>query len=107
MKTVTIRGKEYKIRTLPLELAPEVFEIVQKMFEVADRVVKESSEPVPKDGNDVLKVFMIIVDYTQEMLEESKFFREPKESLDIPGGRVSTPTASKAVKASETKKKRR
>jgi len=83
MKTITIEGEEYKIRSLPLEYAPEVFEVIQKMFAVADQVVKESSEPVPKDKDETLKVFMAIVDYTQEKLREAKFFREHSEPLDI------------------------
>lgn len=106
MKTVDIDGKEYRIRTLPLEYAPEVFEAVQKMFAVADQVVKESSEPVPKDRNEMLKVFMAIVDHTQEKLREAKFFREHPESMDIPGSGVSAATPRETVKASESKEKR-
>lgn len=107
MKKVTIEGKEYKIRTLPLEYAPEVFEVIQKMFAVADQVVKESSEPVPKHRDETLKVFMAIVDHTQEKLREAKFFREHAEPLDTSSSRVSTPTPREAVKASKTKEKRR
>jgi len=106
MKTVTIEGKEYKIRTLPLEYAPEVFEVIRKMFAVADQVVRESSEPVPKDRDETLKVFMAIVDYTQEKLREAEFFREYSEPLDISSGRVGADTSREAVKASETKEKR-
>jgi len=107
MKTVTIGDKEYKIRTLPLEYAPEVFEVIRKMFAVADRVVKESSEPVPTDRDETLKVFMAIVDHTQEKLREAEFFREPSESLDISSGRAGADASREAVKASETKEKRR
>lgn len=106
MKTVTIEGKKYKIRTLPLEYAPEVFEVIQKMFAVADQVVKESSEPVPKDRDETLKVFMAIVDHTQEKLREAKFFREDTEPLDIPSGGVSTTATRKTIKTSETEEKR-
>ncbi len=105
MKTVTIEGKEYKIRTLPLEYAPEVFEVIQKMFAVADQVVKETAEPVPKDRDETLKVFMAIVDYTQEKLKEAKFFREHSESLDIPSSGTGTHTSRETVKASESKEK--
>jgi len=105
MKAVTIGGKEYKIRTLPLEYAPEVFEAIRKMFAVADQVVKESSEPVPKDRDETLKVFMAVVDYTQEKLREAEFFREYAEPLDLSGSRIGLHTPQEAVKASETKEK--
>jgi len=105
MKTVTIGGKEYEIHTLPLEYAPEVFEAIRKMFAVADQVVKESSKPVPKDRDETLKVFMAIVDYTQEKLKEAKFFREYSESLDISSGGVRAGTSREALKASEPKEK--
>lgn len=105
MKTVTIEGKKYKIRTLPLEYAPEVFEVIRKMFAVADQVVKESSKPVPKDRDQTLKVFMAIVDYTQEKVREAKFFREHSEPLDISSSRIGTHTSRKTVKASKAKEK--
>jgi len=105
MKTVTIEGKEYKIRTLPLEYAPEVFEVIQKMFAIADQVVKESSDPIPKDRDETLKVFMAIVDYTQEKLREAKFFREYSESLDISSSGTSAHAPQETFKASETKEK--
>ena len=103
MKTVAIEGKKYKIRTLPLEYAPEVFEVIQKMFAVADKVVRESSDPTPNDRDETLKVFMAIVDYTQEKLREAKFFREHPEPMDIPSSRVSDDTSPKAVETSQAK----
>jgi len=105
MKTVTIEGKEYRIRTLPLEHAPEVFEVIQKMFAVADQVVKESSEPMPKDRDETLKVFMAIVDYTQEKLKEAKFFREHSEPLDISSSGTGAHTPREALETSEPKEK--
>jgi len=105
MKTVTIEGKEYKIRTLPLEYAPEVFEVIRKMFAVADQVVKESSEPMPKDRDETLKVFMAIVDYTQEKLREAEFFREHPEPLDLSSSRTGADTSREAIKTSEAKEK--
>jgi len=105
MKTVTIGGREYEIRTLPLEYAPEVFEVIQKMFSIADQVVKETSEPVPKDRDEKLKVFMAIVDYTQEKLREAEFFREHTEPLDLRSSRVGPHIPRETVKASETKEK--
>jgi len=106
MKTVTIEGREYKIRTLPLEYAPEVFEVIRKMFAVADQVVKESSEPVPKDRDETLKVFMAIVDYTQEKLREAEFFREHPEPLDISSSGTGIHSRQETVKAPEAKKNR-
>jgi len=105
MKTVTIDGKEYKIRTLPLEYAPKVFEVIRKMFAVADQVVKESSNPVPTDRDETLKVFMAIVDYTQKKLREAKFFREHSESLDISGSGTSAHAPQETFKASKNKEK--
>lgn len=104
MKTVIIEGREYRLRTLPLELAPQVFEVVKKMMEIAGDVVKESSEPVP-EGDDKLKVFMAIVDYTQEKLREAKFFRGHPEPLDISSGRISADAQGKAVKTAEPEEK--
>lgn len=105
MKTVNIEGKEYKIRTLPLEYAPEVFEVIRKMFAVADKVVKESSEPTPKNRDETLKVFMAIVDHTQEKLREAEFFRGPSKPLDISSGRTGAHTPQETVEASEPKEK--
>jgi len=105
MKTVTIEGKEYKIHTLPLQYAPQVFEVIQKMFAVADQVVKESSEPMPKERDETLKVFMAIVNYTQEKLKEAEFFREHTEPLDLSGSGTGSSSPPEAVKASETKEK--
>jgi len=105
MKTVAIGDKEYKIRTLPLEYAPEVFEVIQKMFAVADQVVKESSEPVPKDRDETLKVFMAIVDYTQEKLREAEFFREHAEPLDLSSSRAGTDTSREAFTPSKVEEK--
>jgi len=107
MKTVSVGGREYKIRTLPLEYAPEVFEAIRKMFAVADQVVRESSEPIPKDRDETLKVFMAIVDYTQEKLKEAEFFREPSEPVDLSSSRVGAGPSREALKASEAKEKRR
>jgi len=105
MKTVTIEGKEYRIRTLPLEHAPEVFEVIRKMFAVADQVVKESAEPVPKDREETLKVFMAIVDYTQEKLREAEFFREHQEPLDISGSGTGAHTSREAFTPSKVEEK--
>jgi len=105
MKTVTIDGKEYKIRTLPLEHAPEVFEVIRKMFTVADQVVKESSEIVPKDRDETLKVFMAIVEHTQEKLRDAEFFREHTEPLDISSGGTSVRSPRKTLTPSEVEEK--
>ena len=105
MKKITIEGKEYKIRTLPLEHAPEVFEVIRKMFGIADKVVNESADPKPENRDETLKVFMAIVDHTQEKLREAKFFREYSEPLDNASGKPSSDTSPKADKTSEPKEK--
>lgn len=105
MKTATIEGKKYKIRTLPLEYAPKVFEVIKDMFEIADLIVGESAQPIPKDKNETLKVFLAIVDYTQEKVKEAKFFREHPGPLDIPGSGIGAHTSREAVKAPKAEEK--
>ena len=105
MKKMTIEGKEYTIRTLPLEHAPEVFEVIRKMFGVADKVVKESADPKPENRDETLKVFMAIVDHTQEKLREAKFFREYSEPLDNASRKPGPDTPQKADETSEPEEK--
>jgi len=107
MKTVTIGDKEYEIHTLPLEYAPEVFEAIRKMFAVADQVVRESSKPVPKDREETLRVFMAIVDYTQEKLREAEFFREHAEPLDPSSSGAGVYASRETVETSEAEEERR
>ena len=105
MKKMTIEGKEYTIRTLPLEHAPEVFEVIRKMFGVADKVVNESADPKPENRDETLKVFMAIVDHTQEKLREAKFFRKYSKPVDNASGELGPDTPQKTVETSELKEK--
>ncbi|NVM20589.1 MAG: hypothetical protein HWN68_02275 [Desulfobacterales bacterium] len=105
MKTVKIDGKKYKIRVLPIDLAPEVFDAVQQMHQVAEKVTKDACEPQPENDQAKLKLLMEIFSYTQEKLSQTKFFRQLPESVASQGSGTGDNSAQKAVRTAKAGRK--